>query len=177
MQTERTDSGKPGRNTDSSTLEQGSLLRLVGYNCRQAYLHIMPVFMKRMAKYELRPVDYTILTLVNANPDINQKRLAQAINVSPPNLAPLLDRLEHRSLLLRQRNPADKRSQSLALTPEGRRLCVNADQTAFDLECSATNALTDEERGELLRLLQKVFLNGGHPALTNAAILIKDESP
>lgn len=144
--------------TESSSLDQSQLLRLVGYNCLQAYLRVFPLFMERMAEYALRPVDYSIITLVNANPDINQKRLAQAINVSPPNLAPLLDRLEKRGLLVRTRNPSDKRSQTLTLTPEGLALCGKADKTAYELEAEATSVLSDDERAELLRLLQKVFL-------------------
>lgn len=140
-------------------LNQDQLLRLVGYNCRRAYLNILPQFFKRMEKFDLRPVDYTILTLVNANPGINQKRLAQASGVAPPNMAPLLDRLEQRGLLARQRNPADKRSQVLVLTEEGRDLCAQADRMAFKLEHDATSVLSDAERAELLRLLQKIFLN------------------
>ena len=141
-------------------LDQSKLLALVGYNCRQAYLSIMPHFIKRMARYELRPVDYSVITLINANPNLTQKRLSQAINVSPPNLATLLDRLEERGLVMRQRNPNDKRSQTLVLTEEGRSLCKKADKTVFELENEATSMLSDAERAELLRLLQKIFLPG-----------------
>jgi DNA-binding MarR family transcriptional regulator len=144
--------------SEEPSLDQGKLLALVGYSCRQAYLNIVPLFLKRMAKYDLRPADYTVITLINANPNITQKRLSQAINVSPPNLATLLDRLEERGLVLRQRNPRDKRSQTLTLTAEGRSLCKKADKTAFELESEATSMLSDTERAELLRLLQKIFL-------------------
>jgi DNA-binding MarR family transcriptional regulator len=146
--------------TEEQQLDQSSLLGLVGYNCRRAYLNILPLFLKRMEKYELRPVDYTVITLINTNPGLTQKRLSQAINVSPPNLATLLDRLEARGLVLRQRNPADKRSQNLVLTPEGRALCKKADKTVSELEYEATDMLSDDERAALLRLLQKVFLKG-----------------
>lgn len=140
-------------------LDQSVLLGLVGYNCRRAYLNIVPLFQKRMAKFELRPVDLTALSLIKANPGINQKRLSHAINVSPPNLAILLDRLEKRGLVVRQRNPLDKRSQTLLLTEEGMRLCGTAEKTASELELEATAALSDEERAHLIRLLQKVFLS------------------
>jgi DNA-binding MarR family transcriptional regulator len=118
----------------------------------------MPLFDKRMSKFELRAVDFSVLSLLNANPNITQKRLSQAINVSPPNLAILLDRLEGRGLLLRQRNPLDKRSQTLVLTPEGLRLCAEAEKTVTELESEATSMLNARERKQLLRLLQKVFL-------------------
>lgn len=147
----------PEQDSESGTLDQRMLLRLVGYNCQRAYLNILPLFIERMAQYDLRPVDYTILTLTNANPDLSQKRLAHAIKVSPPNLTPLIDRLEKRSLIARMRNPADKRSQVLALTPQGKKLCEEADRMVFELEYEATSMLADDERAELLRLLQKIF--------------------
>lgn len=110
-----------------------------------------------MVKYQLRPVDYTILSLLKSNPNINQKRLAQAINVSPPNMAPVLDRLEARKLLIRQRNPLDKRSQTMALTAEGLLICSKVEKTLGELDCNATAALADAERVELIRLLQKMI--------------------
>jgi DNA-binding MarR family transcriptional regulator len=150
----------PEPDIEERPLDQGQLLGLVGYNCTLAYLHVMSYFRKRMAQYDLRPVDYTILTLVNANPDLNQTRLARAINVSPPNLPAQLARLEKRGLLMRKRNPADRRSHVLALTPEGRGMCIHADKTVAELEDEATSVLTAEERAALLGLLQKIFLRG-----------------
>ena len=148
-------------------LNQDVLLSLVGYNCRRSYLTIMPLFEKRMSQFTLRAVDFSVLSLLNANPNITQKRVSQAINVSPPNLAILLDRLEARALLLRQRNPLDKRSQTLILTAEGARMCAEAEKTASELEVEATSMLSAKERQQLLRLLQKVFLHapgeGGEP--------------
>jgi DNA-binding MarR family transcriptional regulator len=141
-------------------LRQDLLLSLVGYNCRRAYLNIMPLFAERMAQYELRTVDFSVLSLLRENPYITQKRLSQAISVSPPNLAILLDRLEERGLLVRQRNPLDKRSQILALTPAGARLCARAEKTASELERDATAMLTETERVQLLGLLQKIFVAG-----------------
>lgn len=51
-------------------LNQDVLLSLVGYNCRRSYLTIMPLFEKRMSKFELRAVDFSVLSLLNANPNI-----------------------------------------------------------------------------------------------------------
>jgi DNA-binding MarR family transcriptional regulator len=119
----------------------------------------MPLFAERMAQYELRTVDFSVLSLLRENPNITQKRLSQAISVSPPNLAILLDRLEERGLLVRQRNPLDKRSQTLALTPAGARLCARAEKTASELERDAT-AMLSERSAPAPRLLQKIFVAG-----------------
>lgn len=144
--------------TAAQPLNQDLLLSLVGYNCRRAYLAIMPLFDARMEQYELRAVDFSVLTLINANPSLTQRRLAQAVNVSPPNMATLLDKLEQRGLLLRQRNPLDKRSQTLVLTTEGAKLCAKAERTASELETEATAMLSDAERAQLLQLLQKIYV-------------------
>jgi DNA-binding MarR family transcriptional regulator len=139
-------------------LDQSLLLSLVGYNCRRAYLTIIPHFEERMKKFELRAVDFSVLSLLNANPNITQKRLSKAVNVSPPNLAILLDRLEERGLVMRQRNPLDKRSQTLILTAEGAKLCAKAEKTVTELELEATSMLDEGERTELIKLLQKIFM-------------------
>lgn len=144
------------QDTAEQTLDESVLRGLVGYNCKRAYLKIMSVFDARMAPYELRPVDFTVLSLLKRNPNIQQKRLADAVNVSPPNFATLLDRLEARGLVQRQRNPLDKRSQTLVLTDAGARLCDKAELTARDLEVEASGKLTESERAELIRLLQKI---------------------
>ncbi|MES2017733.1 MAG: MarR family transcriptional regulator [Pseudomonadota bacterium] len=143
--------------TAALPLDQGLLHSLVGYNCRRAYLAIMPLFAARMDKYELRAVDFSVLTLIKSNPNLTQRRLAEAVNVSPPNMATLLDRLEQRELLVRQRNPLDKRSQTLVLTTEGARLCTKAEKTVSELELDATGMLSDAERAQLLLLLQKIY--------------------
>jgi DNA-binding MarR family transcriptional regulator len=139
-------------------LAQDRLLSLVGYNCRRAYLAIMPLVSERMAGYGLRPVDFSVLSLLKANPNITQKRVCMAVSVSPPNMAILLDRLEVRGLLQRQRSPLDKRSQTLLLTAAGLQLCGDAEHTTAALEREATAMLGDEERALLLHLLQKIFL-------------------
>ena len=142
-----------------SPLQQTPMNDLVGYNCRRAFAAIEPYFRKHMTPYSLRPGDFAVLSVLSANPNISPKRVAQEINVSPPNLAPLLDRLEQRGLLVRERNTQDKRYQTLTLTPEGKALCTDAEKTAVQLELEATRMLTDLEREQLVRLCQKIYLS------------------
>jgi DNA-binding MarR family transcriptional regulator len=155
-------------------LDETVLHKLVGYNCRRAYLKILPEFNKQMAQFDLRPVEFTAISLLKANPNINQKRLSQALDVSPPNLAILLDRLEQRGLVRRQRNPMDKRSQTLTLTAPGLGICDEAEQVAAALELGATAALSEAERTELMRLLQKIYLPR---AARQSAAAVTDPAP
>lgn len=143
-------------NKETDAIEQSFLLRQVGYNCLQAYLKFEPDIKKRLTRYQLKPVEFTVLALIHANPKINQKRLGATINVSPPNLATLLDKMESRQLLARKRNPNDKRSQILELTDKGQGLFDKAKQQ-FEKKENIPN-LSQEEQKQLLHLLQKIFL-------------------
>ena len=141
-----------------SAVEQSGLLALVGYNCRQATMVLTPVFSKRMTKLGLRRMEFAVLMLVRENEQINQKTLAEIMHVAPSNLNLVLDRLESVGWLARYRNPLDKRSQFLRLTPRGVRKCESAEKTAVEVENECTAALSAAERVELLRLLKKVHL-------------------
>lgn len=148
----------PSEARDEAALDQDTMLGLIGYNCRRAFLAVEPFSHPRMAAYQLRPSDFAVLSLLRANPNISHKRVAEGIEVSAPNLAPVLDRLEARQLLTRERHARDKRMQTLALTEAGLQLCTQAEQTATELETESTAMLSPPERQLLIRLLQKIYL-------------------
>ncbi|MFA5596138.1 MAG: MarR family winged helix-turn-helix transcriptional regulator [Pusillimonas sp.] len=137
-------------------IDQTFLLSLLGYNCLQAYLKVTPPIKRLLAKHKLKPVEFTVLALVAENPQINQKRIGETINVSPPNLATLLDRMQHDGLLERQRNPRDKRSHIVALTAQGQAVYEKTRINVANLDKPAT--LNADEHDQLIQLLQKVFL-------------------
>ena len=135
-----------------------TLLRtLVGYNTRRAALSIIAVFMERMAVYDLKVVDFSVLSLVAHNPGITSRQLCATLNVLPPNLVGLIAALERRGLIERRPHPSDGRAMGVHLTPAGAELTQQAEQTAAQLEEDATARLTAAERKTLIRLLQKVY--------------------
>ncbi len=130
---------------------------LLGYNARRAALAVIGVFLERMAVYDLRPVDFSVLSLVTHNPGITSRQLCAALNILAPNLVGMVNSLEKRGLIVRQPHPLDGRAMGLHLTPEGRTLMRNAERTAAQLEVDSTARLTDTERKTLLQLLKKVY--------------------
>lgn len=133
---------------------------LVGYNARRAALAVISLFVPRMAEYGLRPVDFSILSVIRHNPGITSKQLCSTLNLLPPNLVGKIAALDKRGLLLRHPHPSDGRALGLQLTPEGQALMAQAELTAFELEKEAASALSESERHTLLRLLQKVYSSG-----------------
>ena len=133
------------------------LRTLAGYNTRRAALAIIEVFMERMAVYDLKVVDFSVLSLVAHNPGVTSRQLCAALNVLPPNLVGLIAALERRGLIERRPHPSDGRAMGVHLTPEGGALTQQAEKTAAQLEQDATSRLTAAERKTLIRLLQKIY--------------------
>ncbi len=137
---------------DTSYLES-----LLGYNARRASLAVIDVFLERMAPHGLKPVDFSVLSLVRHNPGITSRQLCASLGILPPNLVGLVNALERRGLVNRQPHPRDGRAQGLHLTTAGQALIEAAEVTATELESEAASELTAAELKTLLRLLRKVY--------------------
>ncbi len=137
---------------DTSYLES-----LLGYNARRAALEIIGLFLQRMAIYDLRPVDFSVLSLITHNPGISSRQLCAELNILPPNLVGMINTLEKRELIVRKPHPSDGRVIGLHLSAEGSKLMKDAEQTAKEIEDEAATKLTVAERKTLMRLLQKIY--------------------
>lgn len=132
--------------------------KLMGYNARRAALVIIGVFLERMAVYGLRPVDFSVLSLITHNAGITSRQLCTALGIQPPNLVGMINTFVKRGLVVRLPHPHDRRAGGLHLTPKGQALMQEAEKTAEELEIEATQRLSPAERKTLMRLLQKVYL-------------------
>lgn len=143
--------------TDTEGIDVSFLRTQVGYNARRAALHIIGVFMERMAAYELKVVEFSVLSLLAHNPGLTSRHVCATLNIMPPNLVGLVAVLEKRGLLERRPHPSDGRAMGLYLTQNGEALTAEAEQAVAQLEVDATANLTTSERKTLIRLLQKVY--------------------
>ena len=114
--------------------------------------------MERMAPYDLRPVDFSVLSLITHNPGITSRQLCTALGILPPNLVGMINSLEKRELIARQPHPRDGRAMGLHLTPSGQKLMRDAERTAAELESDVASRLSASEGKTLLRLLKKIYL-------------------
>ncbi len=153
----------PADATPAGQLVEARLHHVLGYQLAQATIATTVVYMKEVGEpFELRPVEYTILSLINENPDGSSAQLAQALAVTAPNITMWIDKLEGRGLVQRTRNEADKRAQHLRLTPKGATLVAQATEKVLAGEREALSHLSDGERTILIELLHKVARNRPH---------------
>jgi DNA-binding MarR family transcriptional regulator len=137
---------------DTSYLEA-----LLGYNARRGALAVIEVFIERMAPYAMRPVDFSVASLILHNPGITSRQLCAALGILPPNLVGIVNTLEKRGLIARMPHPTDGRAMGLHPTAEGIALMAKAEVTASTLEEEVGGRLTKAERKTILRLLQKIY--------------------
>lgn len=143
-------------NAPADGLDASRLTHLVGYAASRAAIEMRKVFARHMKPLDLKVVDFSILMLVAANPEVNQKRIGQALDISAPNMAVILDRLVERGWVRRVRSEQDRRAQHIYLTPAGRELVQRAERISQTMEDPALQVLSSAERALLIELLLKV---------------------
>lgn len=144
--------------TAVETVNTRYLETLMGYNARRAALRVIERFLGHMAPYDLRPVDFSILSLITHNPGITSRQLGTTLKIRPPNLVGKIAAFEKRGLIERQPHPLGGRAVGLHLTPHGTTVMAGAERAATSLEDEVTSRLSATEKKTLLRLLQKIYL-------------------
>ncbi|HSI58084.1 MAG TPA: MarR family transcriptional regulator [Ideonella sp.] len=143
--------------TPQGSLAEAGLHDILGYQLAQASITTAQVFSEQVGDAaQLRPVEFTMLTLIDENPGVSARQLAHALAVTPPNITMWIDRLERRGLVERERSTTDRRAQHIRVTAEGATLARQAVRSLVDGEREAMAALSAAERAMLLELLHKV---------------------
>ncbi len=139
-----------------SGLDHARLATLVGYASSRVSLELRKVFARHLGPLGLRTTEWSILMLLAANRDVNQKQLGQALDMAAPNVAVTLDRMVGQGWVERVRSERDRRAQIVHLTANGAELVARAERIAQGMEDEALARLSRAERALLIELLFKV---------------------
>ena len=137
-------------------LDTSGLTHLVGYAATRAAVQLKKVLARRIGPLDLKAVDFSILVVLAHNDEVNQKQLCDTLDLSAPNLAVIIDRLEERGVVQRVRSTGDRRETFVALTAVGAELQQRASAIAATMEVEALGMLSEAERLLLIELLLKV---------------------
>lgn len=152
---------RSARSTDDACVAapvgEGVLEDLIGYALRRAQLKLFQNLIARLSAHDLRPAQFSALAIIDQNPGLMQADLARALAIEPPQVVPMLNKLEERALAVRVRCKPDKRSYGIFLSKSGEALLKELKRIAADSDHQATSNLSDDERTELLRLLKKIY--------------------
>ncbi len=116
----------PAARSTTIDVSDATLRRFMGYNMKRAFNIIQADLNRTLKPFELRMLTYTALVLIVDNPGLRQSQLAAAMDIERPNLVVIVDELERRELIVRDRAPTDGRAYALKATLAGRRLYEKA---------------------------------------------------
>jgi MarR family transcriptional regulator for hemolysin len=138
-------------------LEFGVLRDVLGFHITLANIATVALFERHVGgPFNLRKAEFSLLMLLLANGATPAKHLARTLRLSSPNLTMLIDRMQAKHWLRRERNPADRRSQMIVLSAEGLALARRAQAAAKTMENGLLRRLSRAERAMLIELLSKV---------------------
>ncbi|WDY55765.1 MarR family winged helix-turn-helix transcriptional regulator [Pseudomonas sp. PSKL.D1] len=133
------------------------LNNLVGYVMRRAQMKITQHLTNRLEEHDIRPAQFTALSIIEQSPGLMQADLAKALAIEPPQTVLMINKLESRGLAMRVRSNPDKRSYGLFLSKAGEQLLAQLKDLAAQSDLESTAALSDSEREQLLTLLHKLY--------------------
>jgi DNA-binding MarR family transcriptional regulator len=137
-------------------VELGVLTDLAGYHLRRASTAFTADFARALEGTGMRQVLFAVLSVVAANPDINQGMVGRSLGIQRANMVALINELVELNLVEREVSKGDRRAFALRLSQTGydtlgeciRRIRVHEEEMLSDL--------AHDERDRLIRLLMRI---------------------
>jgi DNA-binding MarR family transcriptional regulator len=142
------------RNADRAALELGVLNGHLGYFLRRIQVWVFQDFLQTLAPVKIRPAQYSVLAVIEANPGSSQSDVADFLGIERARLARMLDRLDKRGFTERRASPRDRRSHALFLTREGQRALKQIKALAARHEAHLAAKLGPDNRQTMIELLR-----------------------
>ncbi|MGP8248192.1 MAG: MarR family winged helix-turn-helix transcriptional regulator [Bryobacteraceae bacterium] len=111
-----------------------------------------------LAPLELRSRDFWLLQIAGSG-DFSQHEIADVFGLDPSSIVAMLDSLERRGLLRRERNPRDRRVQWVRRTDTGDRVFARAWPRAQRAEARQLALLSAADQSQLLAAMRKLAAN------------------
>jgi DNA-binding MarR family transcriptional regulator len=147
----------------------------VGFTVSSLGYAVSSRFVQALAPLGLEPREFALMRAVSVAEGQTQQAIGAGLQVPASRMVGLVDALEARGLLERRHNPRDRRARELHLTNPGAELLHSAFARAAALELELCAGLSEQERTQLLELLQRLGGALGVPAGVHAASREADE--
>jgi DNA-binding MarR family transcriptional regulator len=162
---EQTDLMKPSPEdlTSEDATATGAILdfdeldEVLGFHVRQAQGTMHRRIIEVLGSVDLTQKQAGSLWLIGANPGTSQIGVGGALRMDRATTMAIIDRLEGRGLVVRQRSTVDRRRHELYLTPAGQKLLVQVKKLVKDHERKFAERFTAEELGALIAFLRRVY--------------------
>lgn len=132
-----------------------AITRAPGYLLYKAGWLAQAAFDQALGAVDLSPRQFLMLSFIEAG-ELSQQDLARRMGLDPTVVGQVVDELEERSLVSRERDPSDRRRYVLGVTAGGRKRLAKATAAAQGAEDDLLGPLSAEERAQLGDLVLRV---------------------
>jgi DNA-binding MarR family transcriptional regulator len=129
------------------------LLSSAGYLLLKAGTHFHTVVDAALEALELNGRQLLVLTFTRSEEHLSQQMLSVRLGLDPTIIVALVDDLEDRGLITRERDPEDRRRHRLRITARGRKVHTAALKAVTQAERDFLAPLDRAERDQLRTLL------------------------
>ena len=116
-------------------------------------------FLERLEPYGLTPFHYLVLCCLWEEDGLSTSGIADKLKQLGATLTGVVDRMEDRQLVYRERDPSDRRVVRIWLTDDGKRLMQVLPPIGAETINKATNGIPKAKQEEVLRLLEQIIHN------------------
>ncbi|MDE2562461.1 MAG: MarR family transcriptional regulator [Sphingomonadales bacterium] len=134
----------------------GAINEILGFHIRLAHGACLRHFTETFADLDLTQKQVSVLWLVDDHPGIAQTDLAQRLRMDRATTMAIINRLQAKHYLRRDRSPTDGRKQALFLEPEGIKVLAEAKKAIGEHEAWVKSRFTDREVKQLLEMLARI---------------------
>lgn len=139
------------------SVQNYTMRRSVGYLIKRCFALLQEALEPGLAQHNLTYVQFSVLMSLRENVALNSRDICSLLGHDSGALTRVLDQLEQRGLLERQRSTADRRAVELRLTAAGQVAVAALVPMVVDILNHELGGFGHGEIDELLRLLNKLI--------------------
>jgi DNA-binding MarR family transcriptional regulator len=152
----------PARDAATETAElpalPAALANRIGYLLAKAHLGMRAIADDALTPLGLDKKEYAALVLLASEGPLSQQALSVIQGCDRTTMVAVVDKLEDGELVVRRRNPLDRRAYALEITAKGRGTLDQADRLVSQVERDFLAPLSTAERRTLTDLLQRLLV-------------------
>jgi MarR family transcriptional regulator, lower aerobic nicotinate degradation pathway regulator len=140
-----------------------ALMERVGFLLTMVRGGALAICTEALSPLDMHVKQFGMLLVLATEGAHSQQHLSEWTRMDRTTMVALVDSLEERGYVRRERNPEDRRAYLVTITPEGRRALRRAEKAMAKAESRVLASLSSGETRQLLELLAKVAADIGRP--------------
>lgn len=137
--------------------EANDFMDWVGYALRRAAHRINEAVVRELEPLGIHPRHYAVLLLLSKTGPLSQQEIGRELGIDRTTMVHIIDDLEERGLVVRARDPLDRRKYAVGVTDDAQGVLERASAVLTMTEDRFLAPLDAAERRRLHNLLQKLL--------------------